>query len=253
MKKRMWILGAVMLFAFSGCANRATDEATEDQALTGTEIYEDQKTGESTDDLPVQSEDIQSDEQDDEEVDGAPAPVEVRSSEKEMQYDLDGNILGWWEKEYDGAGNMVKETKYREDGSVSYWWEYEYDADGNQIKKVEYVENNQITCWYEYEYDPAGNMVKKIEREVYNFSSNSKGLGRRYEYEYDENGNEVKYIAYEKDNQVIGWAEKEYDAAGRLVKEDFYQNHSSPSEYGYEYDASGNKIRTTDIRSLEEI
>lgn len=76
MKKRMWILGAVMLFVFSGCANRATDEATEDQALTGTEIYEDQETEESTDDLPAQSEDIQSDEQDDEGMDEDPESVD---------------------------------------------------------------------------------------------------------------------------------------------------------------------------------
>lgn len=90
--------------------------------------------------------------------------AEVRDSELKI------TSIGWYEDEYDDAGNLIKLMYYSNDtdmkskvGTLYYWEEYGYDANGNMAKHIVYDADGNIDRWTEYEYDADDRISKYIE------------------------------------------------------------------------------------------
>ena len=89
--------------------------------------------------------------------------AEVRNNEWEI------TSIGWYEGEYDDAGNLIKLMYYSNDtdmkskvGTLYYWEEYGYDANSNMSKHIVYDADGNIDSWKEYEYDADGKLSKYI-------------------------------------------------------------------------------------------
>lgn len=78
-------------------------------------------------------------------------------TKKEVDNGGDNTIDGWFEYEYDAAGNLIKSVSIVR----GLWSEYEYDAFGNRTKEVYYQKDGSISR--EYKYDSYGNVVYQKE------------------------------------------------------------------------------------------
>lgn len=196
---------------------------------------------------PIETETETTDENTPEMTD-APEPEETQNTEipepdgemvmaKYLAYDADGNILYYVEYEYDGSGNQIRESRNNEDGSPEEWTEYEYDDTGNLVVQTSYYGDGSIIYIHGYEYDGAGNKQKQT---YYS------GDGSWSEWEYGAFGNIVKYISYAEDGSIS--SRSEYDEYGNVTKWVEYAGDGSidySHEYKYEYDESGNVVRST--------
>lgn len=154
-------------------------------------------------------------------------------------YDALGNLIflkdrngNQTELTYDRNSLIRRET--RADGHIS---EIAYDADGLQIRIVAGVQlpsgEQQVT---EFVYDEEGQLILERDaeggNELYSYSANGNVLSFT-----DKNGNKTDYV-YDKNNRII-----EEHRASVVNPQD-----GTPVRYviRHEYDANGNKVKTTD-------
>ncbi len=124
-----------------------------------------------------------------------------------------------------------------EQGEVRRYSVEEFDETGEKSRKTLYYVEGDILNWTDnvYEY---GNIISSI---TYDKDGNVSGSK---EYEYDVNGNQTKYTEYSSDGSVSGSKEYEYDVNGNQTK---YTEYSSDGNVRwseeYEYDVNGNQTK----------
>jgi antitoxin component YwqK of YwqJK toxin-antitoxin module len=185
---------------------------------------------------------------------------------KNERFDENGTPV--YVTEFDGNGNTIRSTNYDENGKPSWSYGYEYDEDGKKIKETSYKEDGSISMIYRYEYDEKGNITKEARYDE------TETL-RAYEvYEYDENGYVLKMTQYSAGGVKTGYTEYfenttyankyagrrrtesyfsdgslsyiyEYNKNGETTKSEDYRNGKLWSAEEYEYDESGNLIKSS--------
>lgn len=185
---------------------------------------------------------------------------------KNERFDENGTPV--YVTEFDGNGNTIRSTNYDENGKPSWSYGYEYDEDGKKIKETSYKEDGSISMIYRYEYDEKGNLTKEARYDE------TETL-RAYEvYEYDENGYVLKMTQYNAGGVKTGYTEYfenttyankyagrrrtesyfsdgslsyiyEYNKNGETTKSEDYRNGKLWSAEEYEYDESGNLIKSS--------
>lgn len=150
MKKRLlalFLIGMIASAALAGCGKRSEsiDGASESSQEKGNGTEESTQTDDKVRTFTRKPD------------------VEERNSELEI------TSIGWYEDEYDDAGNLIKLMYYSNDtdmkskvGTLYYWEEYGYDANGNMSKHIVYDADGNIDNWKEYEYDADGKLSKYI-------------------------------------------------------------------------------------------
>ena len=139
--------------------------------------------------------------------------------------------------EYDGNGNIIRKI-----GSTGNNEEYTYDADGNCLTVV-YTENGIIYLRRSYEYDLSGNCVKQLQE--HHFTDGQSNSTATTTYKYDENGNLIKRSYYDTDSDSFSIYTAKYDENGLMTEEHLEKNIVKYNSYFYEYDLSGNRVKTT--------
>ena len=193
----------------------------------------------------------------------------------------DGSDVILYSEEYDENGNAVKHTDYK-DGKIDSTTRNAYDKEGKlQISQKDVSGFFFGTLYYTYQYDETGNLLKKAFTAHYDCSDttqpsyDSEGyteyvyengvlvnvfesqtdyeadtytMTSHEEYEYDEKGQLIKTTVYSSGTNTEETLECEiffeYDEEGKLIKKTKSLAGGSDSEETYEYDASGNLIKT---------
>lgn len=177
------------------------------------------------------------------------AVQDTEGNSEKVQYDGDGNITAFSDKEsrkttyvYDRTGRLSEETNPN-GGKTSF----AYDANGNCIKVTD-AEGSE----YLYEYDANGRLKKMTDPMGYgtayeydavgNLTAVTDARGGRTSYEYDGNENLVREV-----NPLGGELLYTYDRLNRVTEiRDEDGNKSS-----FAYDANGNRISYTDANRNE--
>lgn len=184
-----------------------------------------------------------------------------RASVTKYEYDKKGNLIeetvvsyveveelrSRREYSYDSKNNMTESISYSYENGIETQTsrtEYSYDKKGNLSESTHYDASDNETSQTEYTYDKKGNL---IATETYEDNQ----LARSEVYEYDKKGNETLYVnyLYDEDGQKNEWWRDEavYDKKGNLLESTTYRNGELSSEFTYEYDKNGNRLKFTYI------
>lgn len=168
---------------------------------------------------------------------------------REDSYDEDEFDYTEKTHEYDENGREVKTVEFNEEGEILYRNTYEYDADGRVSKRFleEPMEHDSRT--FVYGYDEAGHKTKEL---MYNYDE--KLLARAY-FTYNEDGNVtdmeeenldvfrrthytyegkncVKIEQFDKEDDLMAWAEYVYDDQDEVVQiKNFIHDEVEPEKY----------------------
>ncbi|MCR5802892.1 MAG: hypothetical protein K6G47_01395 [Clostridia bacterium] len=150
---------------------------------------------------------------------------------RRRRVELDGFFYGTLESsfQYDETGNLLKET-FTAHYDCSDTTRPSYDSEG-------YVE-------YEYE----NGVLVRLFRSQTDYEADTYTVTSHEEYEYDEQGQLIKTTVYSSGTNTEEALECEiffeYDEEGRLIRKTTSYEGKSDEEETYEYDASGNLIKT---------
>jgi len=139
--------------------------------------------------------------------------------ENEKEY-KDGLLVK--EVENDDYGKPIYEHlySYNDKGLVSHYvrnevqnkdrrsYDYEYDDQGRRVKELIYDYDNMLIAKKYSTYDEEGNLVMSEEEDLDSY--------RKVKLEY-EGKQVVKNYLYERDDNLVGWAEYGYDDNGKEV------------------------------------
>lgn len=162
-----------------------------------------------------------------------------------------------YSEEYDDNGNVVKRTDYK-DGNVDQITRNAYDDEGRLKNSQRDISGFFFgTAFYSYQYDEAGNLLKESFTAHYDCSDttqpsyDSEGY---VEYVY-ENGVLVKLLESQTDYEADTYTttsheEYEYDGQGQLIKTTVYSSGTNTEEIleceiFFEYDEEGNLTKKT--------
>lgn len=131
---------------------------------------------------------------------------------------------------YDSNGNCISISQYDESQAVFVEKIFSYDASGNCIEEnaYEFVDGERVFDFgYKYERDADGKIIKITD-----------DTGVAEVYSYDEKGRCIREVSYNSDGTVSSESDFYYDDANRLV-----EAASTQTDVKYEYDAKGRLIK----------
>ena len=128
---------------------------------------------------------------------------------KSISYELNGSISFTAEDSYDEAGHNTRRITTYADGSKG-WYIYEYNANGDIVRHASLYEGEAYKYFAGYsdtvyEYDSYGNCIKSTE-----YDKNGNLLGYA-DLKYDHNGNEIRVENYDAEGNLVSWVDYEYN------------------------------------------
>ena len=169
-------------------------------------------------------------------------PEDYSMPDKEYFYDSDGNVSHWYEYTYDENGHRTSQRHFNADGSMDWKeaWDSTYDENGYCLSDCYYDDDGNVRLRIERIFDENGN---EINRNSYN-GDGSVIWEDSFECVFTEDGRFLSHRNYTADGSGLGWGyEYTYDAAGKVVKETYYDDDGAVSAwYEYAYDANGIRI-----------
>lgn len=146
--------------------------------------------------------------------------------------------------EMNSVGNLVKEIHFFK-GEITSGVENQYDEHNHNVKAIRFSDG-KISEWEENQYDEQNNKIRKIGRNSFVFYD--------HKYCYDDGGNLIQETTLKADGSVE--SEVIYDRYGNLIKRICYwpDGRKQESEYQREFDAAGKCIKEIKLLngSIEE-
>lgn len=156
---------------------------------------------------------------------------------KEKRYIIGSNQSN--ERVFDSSGKMIKMIAYGVGEQIESWTEYEYDSNDRKVKEIRYTNQENPDSEIRYEYDRNGNLVKQNEYK-------NKSFFKQRRYQYDKSGNKIKETVYDASGDLSEQFTYQYNIKNKMVKSTYvtYRNYKIDNSYEYDYDKSGEIIRT---------
>ena len=140
-------------------------------------------------------------------------------------YDLNGNLSGYTEYQYDDLGRRCGWTNYvqtySKDGisegiRVDSFCEVTFNEKNRPERNQFYASDGAPTYYDTFVYNSTG---EKLEQ--YRYMSDGK-LAGYFCFYYDGQGREIRYEAYNEEGIMLNYVLSEYDESGELIQETIY-------------------------------
>ena len=134
-----------------------------------------------------------------------------------------GNTLYVHLYEYDEKGQVSVYTRDEVQNKDRRTYEFTYDENGNRVKDLIYNFDMKLIAKVLRTFDAEGHQLEIVEEDLDSY--------RRIKMEYDGNL-VVKNTMFDKNGEITGWAENEYDENGkeRLARE-FIHDEVEPENF----------------------
>ncbi len=142
---------------------------------------------------------------------------------KEIENDDYGNKVNVHQYGYDAKGLLVKHVRDEVQNRDRRTYEYTYDENDNCIKELVYDYGNSLIAKVYRQYNEQNKLVETVEEDLDNY--------RKITMEYDGEL-VVKNSLFNKDGQLLGWAEYTYDETGKEnSSREFIQDEVQPENF----------------------
>ncbi len=184
--------------------------------------------------------------------------LRIRGDEKKPDNNGSLKITRKFEYEYDVSGNETAFIQYEKLGGswkATYKAEYAYDTDGNEVlRQYSYYDVAKKDLLYDSKIVKKYEQGHKVLQEEYSYEGNDWGIDQKIAYSNDSDGR-LKISDYMKwDATRFKWYtyaryEKEYDNAGNIISDVFYNGGTVNSSFKpeskktYEFDNSFERNR----------
>jgi hypothetical protein len=174
---------------------------------------------------------------------------------------------------FNKMGYMIEMNQYFPDGRLNAKNSYQYDAKGNYEESL-YDEKGKLLSKSKvtYKYDSTGNIIELL------YQASDRFYNGKSTYKYDAKGNKIEFNQFNAKDSLESKDNFKYDANGIMIERDFcnpkgsliykniYINDTNGNmiewdlykadgslktkrTYKYDYDATGNWIKKTEIRN----
>lgn len=184
-------------------------------------------------------------------------------------HESDGRISSKNLYKYDDKNNLIVEEIYY-GNELSFKYLYMYDDKGKLIEKTTLDSDDEPTMRQLYKHNDSGNIIEERHH------NNEDVFYKKIVFEYDERNNLTQENHYDADDLHCLKTNFKYDDSGNLIEEDFHslldstfdyknqflydnkgnvierfdpENKSNSLIYEYEFDKTGNWIRSTNLKN----
>lgn len=140
---------------------------------------------------------------------------------------------------YDDHGNCLEYTEIFPDGGFNKR-SYTYDSQHNQTAAYRYGQDGEVTAKRVFSYDARNNLIEEGDE----INKNYAGRYNVEKYKYDEQNHKTEHLKLKESGESYQKTLYSYDKAGRLVKEDWYDEMNQIDiEKEWEYGANDEIVR----------
>ena len=171
---------------------------------------------------------------------------------REMQYEFE-DYLGYLEIVYDKDGNEKSAEAFDPSGKSVVFLELSTSVDGNVTIRNTFCNNIVNHVYYITRIvqttTTAADGSCQTESAFYDRSGALESSTCTW---YDAEGKKLKEENYDADNKLLSCETCEYDAAGNMIRSDTTMSDGGSLRTTYEYDAEGRLLRENDYRDGSE-
>ena len=156
-------------------------------------------------------------------------------------HESDGRISSKSLYKYDDKNNLIEEEKYYGD-ELSFRELYTYNDKGNLIEKTTLDPDGKLTLRQLYKNNDRGNIIEERHH------NNEDVFYNKIVFEYDERNNLTEENHYDADDLHCRKTKYKYDDTGNRIEEDFHSLLDDTFDYNtqFQYDTKGNVIERLD-------
>lgn len=157
-------------------------------------------------------------------------------------HESDGKISSKILYKYDDKNNLIEEETYYGD-ELSSRELYKYDDKDNLIEKTTLDPEGKLTLRQLYKNNDRGNIIEERHH------NNEDVLYNKIVFEYDQKNNVTEENHYDADDLHCRKFKYKYDDAGNRIEEDMHSLLDDTFDYKnqFKYDAKGNVIERLDL------
>ncbi len=151
-------------------------------------------------------------------------------------YGDDGSLTN--ETSYNEKGNQTDSYYHRSDGSIEHTtYENKYDSDGLLEEQITIGDDGKIESTTKYSYDSSGNVIEEAD---YYEGESTPHSTRTYSYNDDGLKTEENYTwTYSDGTTYTSYERYEYDAEGRMLRNEYGDSGSDVYFWESTYDVRG--------------
>lgn len=152
------------------------------------------------------------------------------------EYDADRVQFFRYKFKYDRWGNQIEEQSFALDGSLASTSTSKFTSEGQETEKR--LRRGESSEQIRYKYDPQGNLLEEEKL-------NNGKFERRRIYQYDDHGNKIEETFFNQEGEIVSQQiSYKYDEQGRITEQRVSERSSGTyRRYTFLYDAEGRLLR----------